>query len=140
MQRNHAKWLYLGIHEMTTEFKNVVDSIVVTLKAKEINDHVTQGEKTTNPSQLVLAGSHISKDDRMGKTLNLQRRMLQKSLKATCKVVYGKRVMQKNRFSILMRHQQTNLDKARGILVEEKFVAEVHRSLIFFLRAIVQSS
>lgn len=43
------KRLSLWIHEMTTDKKGVVDSIVVRLKAKEIYGHVTQGQKNVKP-------------------------------------------------------------------------------------------
>nr|XP_005608612.1 tigger transposable element-derived protein 1-like [Equus caballus] len=43
------KRLNLWIHEMTTDKKGVVDSIVVRLKAKEIYGHVTQGQKNVKP-------------------------------------------------------------------------------------------
>ncbi|XP_057566797.1 tigger transposable element-derived protein 1 [Hippopotamus amphibius kiboko] len=43
------KRLNLWIHEMTSDKKGVVDSIVVRLKAKEIYGHVTQGQKNVKP-------------------------------------------------------------------------------------------
>lgn len=39
------KWLYLWIHEMTTDFKSVVNSIVVRLKAQQIYGHITRGQE-----------------------------------------------------------------------------------------------
>lgn len=50
---------------MTTDFKNVVDSIVVRLKAKGIMVTLLRVRKMFNHSWLMLAGSHISKDDAM---------------------------------------------------------------------------
>lgn len=41
--------LDLWIHEMTTDKKRVVDSIIVRLKAKEIYGHVTQGQENVKP-------------------------------------------------------------------------------------------
>ena len=43
------KQLHLWIHEMTSNKKSIVDSIVVRLKAKEIYDHITQGQKNDKP-------------------------------------------------------------------------------------------
>lgn len=44
------KQLYLWIHEMTINKKSRVDSFVMRLKAKEIYNHVTQGEENVKPS------------------------------------------------------------------------------------------
>lgn len=41
--------LNLWIHEMTTNKKSVVDSVVVRLKAKEIYNHVTQDQENVKP-------------------------------------------------------------------------------------------
>lgn len=43
------KRVYLWIHETTTDFKNVVGSIAVRLKAKEICGHVTQDQESVKP-------------------------------------------------------------------------------------------
>ncbi|XP_046519737.1 tigger transposable element-derived protein 1-like [Equus quagga] len=43
------KQLTLWIHEMTTNERSVVDSVVVRLKAKEIYGHVTQGQENVKP-------------------------------------------------------------------------------------------
>ncbi|XP_062966172.1 tigger transposable element-derived protein 1 [Cynocephalus volans] len=43
------KRLNLWIHEMTTDRRSIVDSIVVRLKAKEIYGHVTQGQRNVKP-------------------------------------------------------------------------------------------
>lgn len=58
------KWLSLQAHKMTTDFKkDLVDCIVVRLKAKEIYSHIIQVQGMLNRPQLVLAGSHIAKGD-----------------------------------------------------------------------------
>ena len=42
--------LNLWVHELAIRFlKSVVDNIVVRLKAKEIYDHITQGQKNDKP-------------------------------------------------------------------------------------------
>ncbi|XP_008562678.1 PREDICTED: tigger transposable element-derived protein 1-like [Galeopterus variegatus] len=43
------KQLNLWIHEMMTNKKSIVDSIIVRLKAKEIYSHVTQGQENVKP-------------------------------------------------------------------------------------------
>lgn len=49
------KLLTLWIHEMMTDKKNIVDSVVVGLKAKEIYGHITQGHENVK-SFLANAG------------------------------------------------------------------------------------
>lgn len=43
------KQLHLWIHEMTSNKKSIVDSIVVRLKAKEMCTHLTQGQDNAKP-------------------------------------------------------------------------------------------
>lgn len=55
---------FVDLWDRNWVLRSIEDSIVVKLKAKEINGHVTQGEKNNKPttlSQFVLAGLHVSK-------------------------------------------------------------------------------
>lgn len=69
-------------------------------KPKKLMVTIPRVRKTLNPSQLVLAASHVSKGDKIGKMLNLRgrqvllmRRLQQQNFKNTCSVLYKKRVM-----------------------------------------------
>ena len=43
------KQLNFWIYEMMTNLKKIEDSIVVSLKAKEIYSHITQGQENVTP-------------------------------------------------------------------------------------------
>lgn len=50
LQKKTEMGLNLWIHELAISFlKTVVDNTVVRLKAKEIYDHITQGQKNDKP-------------------------------------------------------------------------------------------
>lgn len=67
------KQLHLWIHAMMTHKQSRVEGTLVRLKAKEIYGCITHGQENVTPllASVVLADSHIPKDNMACKMLNL---------------------------------------------------------------------